>query len=185
MVALLGCIVADPDGLVDDLDVDLETPKAEGEIVGRLHVPDWVLARPFLTQDLLDTLVLGFKFLQMVVINHTVGKKQLEVHRDFIGLMLGTDFGVVNTYSALFTDNDSLLRELQDEDFRLVTGWMSKMHHDDLRGATFIDLLGCLTTSNQQPIPANQNSVLEIYVQEQRELMVPLQHAKGVSQICM
>ena len=69
-------------------------------------------------------------------------------HRSFVGLMLGTDFGVVNTYRALFADNGPLLTVLTDDDFKLVAGWMRKMHQDGLRGARFIDLLSCLTISN-------------------------------------
>ena len=38
---------------------------------------------------------------------------------------------------------------------------------------------------SQVPIPVNQNRVLEIFVQEQGELLVPLQHVKGVPQIGM
>ena len=73
----------------------------------------------------------------------------MQTHRAFIGLMLGTNFGVVDTYSSLFTDNTVLLQELRDEDFRLVSAWMCNMHQDGLRGARFIDLFRCLTTSNK------------------------------------
>ena len=75
VVKLLRGLLADPSGL--ELEQDEDRPAVVG-----LDVPDWVVSKPFLGQNFMDAVMLGFRFLQVVVIDNTEGKKQLEARAE-------------------------------------------------------------------------------------------------------
>lgn len=98
--------------------------------------------------------------------NTVVKSMVIEPHRKFIGHMLGTPFGAVESYISLLENNSSLLRsniDGLDHDVKAIVQWMRQVHQEDkngvkqLNGAPFITLLNSLIQFEGIPLPKNQN----------------------------
>ena len=141
--------------------------------------PVFLLEEGCLGDAALAAITEGFKFCKALCCGNQALKEQLEVHKDFLGDMLGTRLGAVNAYVMMCADNSTFLLGLHSDEIRMIVDWLCRTQEESLRGARFVELLNVLTHCDGAPLFGNQLKVLRHFVKAHPKMSPPLKYTEN------